>query len=415
LFILYRILFILFFIVASPYLLIKALWGHHGITERLGFVQKRNSNGRLFWFHAASVGELKILSAVIPEMKKLLPTLEIAISTTTATGKRQAEKLFGDMATIFFQPLEVYSAIIRAIENLKPEKLILVETEIWPLLITTAADCGVEVDLVNARISAKSFGFYKWFPSLLKNVMNKFSYVLTQTEIDAARFRSLGVPNPLVVGNIKFDQALNGNGKGKPAFVLSNSVKLIFVAGSIRKGEDEIFADLIADVREKDLPVFFVLVPRHMNEVDDVCAHLKNRNIGYALWSDAKGSAIDSDLVLVVNTMGELLNFYLAADLTFVGGSLVPIGGHDPAEPASLGKPVLFGPYMENARAAADLLIKSGGAQAVNDKQDLLNALCDASKNKNALIERGQKAQEAILSMSGISKKIARILIGDGK
>jgi 3-deoxy-D-manno-octulosonic-acid transferase len=415
LFIIYRIFFILFFIVASPYLLIKALWGHHGITERLGFIPKRNSHGRLFWFHAASVGELKILSAVIPEMKKLLPSLEIAISTTTATGKRQAEKLFGDKAIVFFQPLEVYSAIFRAIENLKPEKLILVETEIWPLLITTASERGVEVDLVNARLSAKSYGFYKWFPSLLKNVMNKFSYVLTQTEIDASRFKSLGVPSPQVVGNIKFDQALNGNGKNKSAFVLSNSDKMIFVAGSIRKGEDEIFADIIAETREKHLPVFFVLVPRHMNEIDDVCSHLKIRNIGYALWSDVKDSTIDQDSVLVVNTMGELLSFYLAADLTYVGGSLVPIGGHDPAEPASLGKPVLFGPYMENAQSAADLLIKSGGAKIVNDKLDLLNALSEATAGREMLIERGHQAQEAILSMSGVSKKIARILIGDSK
>jgi 3-deoxy-D-manno-octulosonic-acid transferase len=415
LFIIYRILFILFFVISCPYLLIKALWGHHGIMERLGFVPKRTTNGRLFWFHAASVGELKILSAVIPELKKLIPSLEIAISTTTATGNRQAKKLFGDTATVFFQPLELYSAIIRAIENLKPEKLILVETEIWPLLISTAADCGVEVDLVNARISAKSFGFYKWFRPLLKNVMNKLGYVLAQTETDAARFRVLGAPNLQVVGNIKFDQALNGNGTNKPAFALSDSDKLIFVAGSIRKGEDEIFAELIIDAREKHLPVFFVLVPRHMNEVDDVCAHLKNSNIAYALWSDIKESTIDPDSVLVVNTMGELLSFYLAADLTFVGGSLVPIGGHDPAEPASLGKPVLFGPYMENAQAAADLLVKSGGAMIVKDKQDIIDALCEATKDRNLLIDRGHKAREAILSMSGISKKIARMLIGDSK
>jgi 3-deoxy-D-manno-octulosonic-acid transferase len=410
--ILYRIFFVLAAILGSPYLLMKALWGHHGVTERLGFVPIRQSQGPLFWFHAASMGELKILSAVIPELKRLSPSLEIAISTTTATGKRRARELFGEGAIVFLQPLEINSAILRTIERIKPQKLILVETEIWPLLISTSADCGLEVDLINARMSTKSFRVYRWFKPFIGKAMRRFSHVLARTEADADRFKMLGAFNPKAVGNIKYDQVLAGGQNRKPAIIPVNQNKIIFVAGSIRRGEDVIFADLISSARDEHQPVFFIMAPRHMKDLGELRLLLESGNIPYQLWTETRNKTIDTESVLIVNTMGELINFYLAADLTFVGGSLVPIGGHDPAEPAALGKPVLFGPYMDNAGETADLLVKSGGAQIVKGKEDLLKALCQAVSNKPMLIEKGEKCRQAILSMSGISEKIARI-IGD--
>jgi 3-deoxy-D-manno-octulosonic-acid transferase len=408
--IIYRIFFIVAVILGSPYLLIKALWGNHGIVERLGFVPIRQSSGPLYWFHAASMGELKILSSVIPELKKLTPSIEIAVSTTTVTGKRRARELFGDRAIVFLQPLEINSAILRTIERITPQKLILVETEIWPLLISTSALCGLEVDLINARMSARSFRLYRWFRPFIRKAMRKLHYVLAQTKADADRFRALGVSDPRVVGNIKYDQVLASGRNLKPAIVIPNRDKIVFVAGSVRKGEDVIFTDLVSSAGDKGLAIFFVLVPRHMKDVDDLCLHLKNRNIPYQLWTDAGDKVIDTESVLIVDTMGELVNFYLAADLTFVGGSLVPIGGHDPAEPAALGKPVLFGPFMDNAREAADLLVRSGGAQIVKDKEEILRALCQAVSNRAMLIEKGRQCREAILSMSGISEKIAQII-----
>jgi 3-deoxy-D-manno-octulosonic-acid transferase len=397
-------------ILGSPYLLIRALWGHHGIRERLGFIPKRESSGTLYWFHAASVGEQKILSSLIPELKKIKPELEIAVSTTTATGKRRAQELFGDKAIVFYQPLEINSAILRTIENLKPDKLILVETEIWPLLISTAAESGLEVDLINARLSARSFRFYRWVKPLMKYILEKFSHILAQTETDASRFAALGAKDPQVLGNVKFDQALLAGNSKKPAIKQIDKKFVAFVAGSIRKGEDRIFADLIQRASEQNLPVFFILVPRHMKDLDELIDHLNARHIQFALWSDIKGRKVDPGIVLIVNTMGELTNFYVAADLAFVGGSLVPIGGHDPVEPAALGKPVIFGPYMENASQAARILVDSGGAQIVKNEDDLLCALHKAIENRQLLSENGRKCREAILSMAGVSRKIAEIL-----
>jgi 3-deoxy-D-manno-octulosonic-acid transferase len=409
----YRILIILAIVVSFPYLLIKAIWGKHGIGERLGFIPKRQSSGRLFWFHAASVGELKVLATVIPEIKKLIPDLEIAVSTTTATGKCRAMELFGYSAIVIYQPLEITSAILRSIENLKPEKLISVETEIWPLWLSVAAEMGIELNLINACLSTKSFRLYKMIRPFTRSVMGKFNYILAQTQIDADRFKYLGGKNVEVIGNTKFDQALILSNSTKSALSCQNNNYMTFVGGSIRKGEDKIIADMISKSLQKKLPIFYILVPRHMKDLDNLCGNLKTRNINFKLWSDFSKNGVDPKSVLVVNSMGELTSFYKSADIAFVGGSLVPIGGHDPAEPAALGKSVLFGPYMENAQDAALLLTKSGGADVVHDGDELLKNLEDALKNSELLAEKGRRAKKAVLSRSGVSAQIARIIAGD--
>lgn len=245
--------------------------------------------------------------------------------------------------------------------------------------------------------------------------MGKFRHILAQTETDTSRFLALGAPDPRTVGNIKFDQVLTTGNPKKPALRLKDKSRLVFVAGSIRKGEDRVFADLIHRASEQNLPVFFILVPRHMKDIDELRDHLRERRIRHILWSEAKGRQLEPDTVLIVNTMGELTSFYIASDLTFVGGSLVPIGGHDPAEPAALGKPVTFGPYMENAQLAARLLVDSGGALIVKNESDLLRLLNKAVANRTALAESGRRCREAILSMAGVSRKIACIIVGEKK
>lgn len=408
---LYRIVFVLVLIAGSPYLLIRAIWGRHGISERFGFIPKRESSGRLFWFHAASVGELKVLSSIIPEIKRLLPGVEIAVSTTTATGKKRATELFGKEALIFYQPLELNSAILRTLENLRPEKLILVETEIWPLLISTVFDAGVEINLINARMSRKSFRIYSLFWPFISKILARFTHILAQTEDDARRYGSLGATDPRVVGNMKYDQVLANSGGRKSPPKIKDKRNLIFVAGSIRRGEDRIFADIIAQAMEASLPVFFVLVPRHMKDLGELEEHLRSNKVPFRLWTESRKRKIDPGSVLIVNTMGELTDFYKSSDLAFVGGSLVPIGGHDPTEPAALGKPVIFGHYMDNAQAAARLLIECGGAVTVRNGADILRVLYHAVENRAALQERGKRCREAIRSMAGISRKIAGILV----
>ena len=410
---LYRILFIVALALASPYLFIKALFGKHGIKERFGFIRNRDSSKRLMWFHAASVGELKVISSIIPELMKIDGNMEFAVSTTTATGRRRALELFGADAVIFLQPLELVHAIRRVIRRLRPEKLVVVETEIWPLMVTVAANSGVEVDLVNGRMSQSSFKLYRAVKPLTSRTLRTFNRVLVQSEADAVRFRSLGAAGCEIVGNLKYDQALDSGGNGGSLSNIEKGNRLLLVAGSIRKGEYEIFVDLISKSQKNNLDVGFILVPRHMKEIEYVCQLLSNGGIPYRLWKEISDQVIDLESVLVVDAMGLLRDFYRLADLAFVGGSLVPIGGHDPLEPAALGKPVLFGPHMGNAREAADLLLNSGGAVEVSGTDKLFEFLEFSIKDRQALREKGELCRIAVLSKSGASRRTAKILLGD--
>ncbi len=409
----YRILFAVALFLGSPFLLVKAILGKHGIRERFGYIKKRESPRRLFWFHAASIGELKIIASVLPEISKISDDIDFAISTTTASGKKRAKEIFEDKIYIFLQPLELTSAIRRVLRALNPEKLIIVETEIWPLLITVACDSGVELYLINARMRESSFRAYRIIKPFIGRILAKFAHILSRSDADTGRFLALGAGKAETVGNLKYDQVLsNAEATTSTLNIISND-RLIFVAGSIRKGEYEIFADLIAKSRERLLQAGFILVPRHMKDIDHICQVLSNREIPFLLWSEMTEADIDFESVLLVNTMGQLRDFYRIADLAFVGGSLVPIGGHDPVEPAALGKPVVFGPYMDNTGEAAVLLLESRGAEEVLGVDDLFELLMDSIHNKESLVRKGELCRNAVISMTGASKKTAQILLGD--
>lgn len=409
----YRILFATALFLGSPFLLVKAIMGRHGIRERFGHIRKRKSSNRLFWFHAASVGELKIISSIMPEISRQSKDIGFAISTTTASGKKRAKELFGDEAYIFLQPLELSSAINRVIAALNPEKLIIVETEIWPLLLTVTHNSGVELYLINARMRENSYKAYRIIKPFIRYILAKFAQILSQTESDTGRFKALGAKNTKTIGNLKYDQVLGKAQSAAPTLDIASEDRVVFVAGSIRKGEYEIFADLITKSRERRLQAGFILVPRHMKDIDHICQVLSNREIPFLLWSEVTEADVDFESVLLVNTMGQLRDFYRIADLAFVGGSLVPIGGHDPVEPAALGKPVIFGPHMDNAGEAAALLLESRGAEEVLNVDDIFELLMDSIHNKESLVRKGELCRKAVLSMTGASKRTAQILLGD--
>ncbi|MEE9553490.1 MAG: 3-deoxy-D-manno-octulosonic acid transferase [candidate division Zixibacteria bacterium] len=409
----YRIFVALVIIIGSPFLFVKAFFGKHGIRERFGFVTGRELSGRLFWFHAASVGEQKIIQSILPEIRKRDKRIEIAISTSTITGKRRAEELFGDQAHIFLQPLEIKSSIERVIKRLRPEKLIIVETEIWPLMLSVSKKVGLELFLINARMREKSFGKYKLIKSFFAPVLKNFSIILAQSSADADRFQSLGAENVTVIGNLKYDQIFDNGYSNSRRLSIEKKGRLVLVAGSVRKGEDDILADVIVETRRSGSDIGYIIAPRHMKEIEDMTEVFSNRGIRYRLRSKTPGDTVNLDSVLILNTMGELRDFYNLADLTFVGGSLVPIGGHDPLEPASLGKPVIFGPHMENAREASKVLLESGGATEVRNREDIINILKEAGMNREALKVKGEICKKAVLSMTGASEKTAKYLMGE--
>jgi 3-deoxy-D-manno-octulosonic-acid transferase len=399
-------------IIGAPFLIIKALAGGHGVRERLGYVEERESNKKLFWFHAASVGELKILSLIIPKLRERYNNLDFAVSTTTITGKVTVLRLLGDDIITFLHPIELKSAVKRVIDRIKPDRLIIVETELWPLVLTVARQNGVKLYLINGRMSAKSFKWYNIFKPLFATVMGKFEKVVLQTEQDRKRYEKLGAKDVSVVGNIKYDQVLTNGEVKSPEIIFDNNYSK-FVAGSLRKGEEDFLLESAKKTYSKNLPYQFIFVPRHMKDVDGLCNKIKEQSMDYILWSEYDGHSIKGKTILIVNTMGELLSFYKIADIAFVGGSLVPIGGHDPVEPASLGKSVIFGPHMDNASEAAAALLESGGAIEVNNTDDILSFIEAAVNNRDILRDRGKKCRDAVKSLTGASEKTIQLLMED--
>ena len=409
----YQIVFAIFLLIASPYLLIRAVFGSHGLKERLGFWKHKGDDNQTVWFHAASMGELKVIDSVLPELMKIKPDLRVVISTVTKTGKAKAVKSFAPIE-IYYMPLDLRCCINRAINKVKPSLLILIETEIWPILISQAKVGNARIAIINGRISLKSFKFYRLFKTLFKSVMKNVDYVMAQTVGDLERFSALGTDNNKMAdyGNIKFDQVLNRSPKplaDELSKFLNDDNKFAFVAGSIWPREFGPIINAIKAVGQSHPELITILAPRHMKHLSQLEEALHLANISFirrSRMTDMKPEA----RVMILDTMGELSNLYNYANLAFVGGSLVKVGGHDPLEPASAGCPVGFGPNMQNARMFADILVESGGGFYVNDEQELTGILQKLIADKALAKELGRKANLAVLSHAGVSRRIAEKL-----
>jgi len=415
LFIAYQIILVIALIIASPYLLLRAIIGGHGLKERLGLWDFQPDGRQVVWFHAASMGELKIISTILPEFQKLAPDIRVIITTVTKTGRAKASKLPFPVET-FYLPVDIQFAVKKVVKKIQPILLVLAETELWPALIDRVNKAGAKITIVNGRISDRSFKLYQLVWSITLSMLKKIDYIMTQTDSDAERFMMLGArPSAVAVyGNTKFDQVLTAERK-PPAKELEEYLgvdnQFVFIAGSIRAGEIQTVIDAISAVLKSNTNFRVALAPRHLKELNQLETAVKLAELFYIKRSDLSGQSSAIQPVLILDTMGELGGLYPFADLAFVGGSLVKIGGHDPLEPASAGCAVCFGPHMDNSRQFADMLVDSGGAVYVKNGVELANLIkmliTDTAKAKMT----GDKARRAVLSHTGVSKRIALKLL----
>jgi len=412
-FVIYQILLLAMLIVTGPYLFIRAFVGGHGLKERLGLWKFVADDRKVVWFHAASLGELKVINSILPQLLIKNPDLRIIISTITKTGKTEAMKLFAPIE-VFYLPLDLSCCVNRVIQKVKPSLLVLVETELWPILIRQTAATNIKIAIVNARLSHKSFRFYGLFKSLLTSVLQKIKLIMTQTDNDSARFIKLGArpENVVIYGNTKFDQVLVENAKA-PAEELVNFLnhdnKFVFIAGSVHPGEYQSVLTVVKSALTENIHLKTVIAPRHMKDINLLEISLNALSLSFTKRSELP-KAKSNVSVLIIDTMGELSSLYSYADLAFIGGSLVKIGGHDPLEPASAGCMVCFGPYMDNTRRFADILVESGGALYINDGDELFNLIKKLSKDPDMARNLGQIAHQTVSAHAGASAKTARKL-----
>ncbi|MBU2621336.1 MAG: 3-deoxy-D-manno-octulosonic acid transferase, partial [Proteobacteria bacterium] len=363
----YHILWTVIIICCSPLILFLAGIGNNRIKERfaLSLPKDRDEKQRI-WIHALSVGEVISAIPLIEAIQLKYPGKEMVFTVTTTKGLEIARKEIGDRVMLLPMPLDFWWSIRRIVRHINPSFFLLVETDIWPALITYLSDKKIKCFLVNGRISPRTYKSYKKFSFFIKPVLNRFTLCLMQSELDAKRLIEAGIdPGRIITtGNIKFDREWQPMHKEERDTWL-NKLALdpdddIWVAGSIHKDEDQIILNVFSRLATDFPALRLILAPRNIEESDKILKTAQVMGLKSILKTDLHGGLIPYK-VLVLNTIGELSRIYGLGKFGFVGGSMVPLGGHNILEPASFGCPVLFGPHMHNFVLMSELLLAERG------------------------------------------------------
>lgn len=320
------------------------------------------------WVHAVSVGEVQASAALVRALRIRYAHLPLVLTTVTPTGAQRAGALFGNDVHVRYVPYDLPGCVRRFFDRVRPRLAVILETELWPNLYHECGQRGVPLVLASARISPRSLGRYRRLVGLFRKTLSHGIVIAAQSASDARRFESIGA-NPArthVTGNIKFDFELPGElrGQGRELRARYARERPVWIAGSTHAGEEEIVLDAHQRVRHRHADALLVLVPRHRDRFEEVGALLRRRGIPF-VTRGSHAAARPETQVLLLDTLGELQTFYAAADIAFVGGSLVAVGGHNLLEPAALELPILIGPYNFNSEDIAQLLLEVGAARIV--------------------------------------------------
>jgi 3-deoxy-D-manno-octulosonic-acid transferase len=369
-------------------------------AQRLGFVPAAPGSGCI-WIHAVSVGEVQAAAGLIAALRRSQPELAVTLSTVTPTGADRARALFGETVHRCYLPFDTPWTMRRFLDRVQPRVAVILETEIWPALYRELKRRGIPLVVGSARLSSRSVERYRYVPALTRQALANGVVIGAQTAVDAERFVVLGAPRERVhvTGNVKLDlqipqAAIDAGQDFRRRYAPHRPV---WIAGSTHEGEEE--AALIAHdaVRSRHPDALLVIVPRHPARFEAVRAALLRRGVAFAQRS-LGGAPAEVDGVFLLDTLGELQTFYAAADVAFVGGTLVPVGGHNLLEPAVLGLPILAGPHTHNAPEIARLLADGGALTTVSDADELgrcVGGFFDDPPRAAATGARGRSAVEA--------------------
>ena len=395
-------------LAATPYWLLEMLrHGKYrkGLAQRLGRVPRsvRNPEGRSIWVHAVSVGEVLAVSELIGKLRVEFPQHRVLISTTTDTGQSLACRRFG-AENVFYFPLDFSFAMRRYLAAVRPNLVVIAETEFWPNFLRLARDFGAEVAVVNARISDRSFPGYRRWKRILHPVLRNISAFVAQTAEDARRLVEIGALEERVVvgGNLKFDFVLPPPppilNQLRPSLAESGAGHVL-VCGSTVDGEETILLDVFKDVLAQYPMAVMLLAPRHPERFSQVTSFLQGANVKFWSRTQWAGSPLNGT-VLLIDSIGELANLYALADLAIVGGSFVPAGGHNILEPAQHGVPIIVGPHTENFRDIVGLFHSSDAVRVVS-AIDLSKTVLHLLGSENERQDLGQRAQHTLQSQQG--------------
>lgn len=423
-YLLYDLILYLSAIFLVPYYLLRGLrYGktRRGVRERLGsYAQDFRlllQGRKVVWVHAVSVGETRAAIPLIKSIRANTPDVLLILSNVTETGREIASKVSEIDHYIFF-PFDLRWVVRKVLALIRPDVIILVETEIWPNFVLEARRQNVPLVLVNGRISDRSFPRYRMAGKLCEPILESISDFCMQSEQDSRRIRHLGaVPGRVqVTGNLKFDMQppqIDDN----DLVALKNGFKLpisscLWVAGSTHDGEEKQLVEVYKKLRERYPNLFLVLVPRHPERCRQVNDDLGKLGLVAILRSALalRSEPLSDGEVLVVDTLGEMLKLYALADLVFVGGSLVPVGGHNVLEASLMNKPVLFGPYMHNFKEIARLLRAAHGGLQVKDSDDLYRQMKLLLENPDEAERIGNNGRHLLQENSGATARTHAVI-----
>ena len=389
-----------------------------GLSERLGWVPDRLRAGdarQTIWVHAVSVGEVLAASRLVNELSASAPQYRVLLSTTTRTGQRLARERTGINHTFYF-PLDLPWIVRRYLRRLDPVLMVLVETEFWPNLLTACRRAAIPVAVVNGRVSDRSLPRYQRLRFLWKGILSGVSIVLAQSEEDARRMKAIGAPAGRVSfgGNLKFDVR-----SAEPAQITTAlRVKLapgarVLVCGSTLEGEEEILLDAFQQLCKTIPDCVMILAPRHPERFGRVAQLLKNRDqpsVRRSNWMK-RPAKIKPGTVMLLDSIGELASVYALASVAFVGGSLVPAGGHNPLEPAQFAVPVVMGTHYANFRAIIDTLVYAEALKLATP-ETLVPILENLLTDPDAANTLGVRALEVFHHQSGATRRAITALLG---
>jgi len=396
-----------------------------GFSQRFGQhdprIKQALTNRQSLWLHAVSVGEVNICTQLIRAIEPRLPNAKIVVSTTTTTGMGELKSQLPTHISKIYYPIDRRQYVARSLATVSPKAIVLVEAEIWPNFIWRAQALNIPLFLVNARLSERSYRGYKRFGFLFRRLFASFTGVGAQTDADAKRLIELGCrPEAVrVVGSLKFDAAKldERTSINVPSMLAQLGVPTdaqLLVCGSTHAGEEALLAAMFLRLKPRFLKLFLILVPRHMERAREVNRELVSAGVKSFTRSDLSPQtqlAPNQVQCLLVNSTGELRHFYEHATVVFVGKSLTAEGGQNPIEPGALGKPVLFGPNMQNFAESARNFVTNDAAIQVRDVAELETAVADLLSNPARREELGVNARKVVRDNLGAVERTTDMIV----
>lgn len=410
-----RILYLALIYAAMPFVGLFWLWRafrepsyRDRLGQRFGFGAPQPGRGTI-WVHAVSVGEVQAAAPLVRTLMEKCPHNPVVITTVTPTGADRVRLLFDDDVHHAYIPFDTLGAVTRFYDAITPSLAVIVETELWPNLFHICGKRDIPLVLASARISPRSVERYRKLVGLFRMTLSHGIIIGAQSDVDKARFLRLGAAaeRTFVCGNIKFDYKLDPSMVDRGAAFRERHFgdRPVWVAASTHEGEEAILIDAHNRLRERIPDAVMLIVPRHPQRFEEAAQLLGGRGIGFVRRTEERRCR-DDETVMLGDTMGEMLMFYGACDIAFVGGSLVPIGGHNLLEPAAFGLPIVTGPFLFNGEDIAQMFTESGAATVVEDADELASALGELFSQRDRRTQMGRAAGEILRQNRGSIRRL---------